>query len=214
MAIFNPRTLLSRSSNMLRLQPARITTTTPRVATALNQTTTLRQFSQTPLSLARKDAQDKDSLKPEPNEYSKSGSDDAAAAVEDAAFDPSKTKPEEAHASAEKESGNVRQPTPLLLFRHSSIIRSFVSSSFFSSTFSALPHFSSLIWITNSKTQIQDSNPLDVSPANQEVSKARDPQEGGHEGSSAESGQGPSDRARTSGGGSPDKGAKGQKYSS
>ena len=65
-----------------------------------------RPFSQTPLSLARKDTQDKDSLKPEPNEYSKSGSDDAAAAVEGAAFDPNQTRPEQEHASAEKESGS------------------------------------------------------------------------------------------------------------
>jgi len=64
-----------------------------------------RPFSKSPLSLARKDTQDKDSLKPEPNEYSKSGSDDAAAAVEQAAFDPNQTRPEQEQASAEKESG-------------------------------------------------------------------------------------------------------------
>ena len=67
---------------------------------------TSRPFSQAPIRLARKDTQDKDSLKPEPNEYSKSGSDDAAAAVEGAAFDPSETRPEEAHARAAKESGS------------------------------------------------------------------------------------------------------------
>ncbi|KAK4549481.1 hypothetical protein LTR36_006478 [Oleoguttula mirabilis] len=51
------------------------------------------------------------------------------------------------------------------------------------------------------------SNPLNVSPANTEVSKPRGGQEGGHEGSSAESGQGNSDRARTSGsGGAPKSG--------
>lgn len=54
----------------------------------------------------------------------------------------------------------------------------------------------------------QDGNPLDASPANQEISKARDPQEGGHEGSSAQSGKGNSDRERASGGGSPAKGSK------
>jgi hypothetical protein len=42
---------------------------------------------------ATKDAQDKDSLKPRATEYSKSGSDDAAA-HDDAAFDPNQTKPE------------------------------------------------------------------------------------------------------------------------
>jgi hypothetical protein len=35
----------------------------------------VRSFSQAPKSLARKDPRDKDLLKPESNEYSKSGSD-------------------------------------------------------------------------------------------------------------------------------------------
>ena len=67
-----------------------------------------RPFSQAPIQLARKDTQDKDSLKPEPNEYSKSGSDDEAARVEKAAFDPSKTSPEEEHDTAGRESQEVR----------------------------------------------------------------------------------------------------------
>ncbi|GAB7328956.1 hypothetical protein MBLNU13_g00826t1 [Cladosporium sp. NU13] len=71
---------------------------------------TSRPFSQAPIQLARKDTQDKDSLKPEPNEYSKSGSDDAAAAVEGAAFDPNQTRPEEEHARAAKESGSDTNP--------------------------------------------------------------------------------------------------------
>lgn len=53
---------------------------------------------------AQKGAEDKDSLKTTSNEYSKSGSDDAAAHT-DAAFDPSQTSPEAAEASAEKEAG-------------------------------------------------------------------------------------------------------------
>lgn len=65
-----------------------------------------RPFSQVPARFARKDTQDKDSLKPEPNEYSKSGSDDAAAAVEQAAFDPNQTRPETEQATADKESGS------------------------------------------------------------------------------------------------------------
>lgn len=68
-------------------------------------TTTLRPFSSTLPAYARKDTQDKDSLKPLPNEYSKSGSDDAAAATEKAAFDPSSTRPEEEQATAGRESG-------------------------------------------------------------------------------------------------------------
>ncbi|KAM0723969.1 hypothetical protein Q7P37_000960 [Cladosporium fusiforme] len=72
-----------------------------------------RPMSQTPALLARKDTQHKDSLKPEPNEYSKSGSDDAAAAVENAAFDPKQTRPETEKASAEAESGSEQQTSPL-----------------------------------------------------------------------------------------------------
>ncbi len=58
----------------------------------------------TPVRFASKDTQDKDSLKPTSNEYSKSGSDDAAASS-DAAFNPGKTSPEEAEATAEREAG-------------------------------------------------------------------------------------------------------------
>ncbi|KAI9702837.1 MAG: hypothetical protein M1836_008051 [Candelina mexicana] len=54
-----------------------------------------------------------------------------------------------------------------------------------------------------------DSNPLDVSPANPEVSKPRSSTEGGPQNSSASSGTS-SDRKRASGGGSPRKNQKGQ----
>nr|OQO31815.1 hypothetical protein B0A51_00717 [Rachicladosporium sp. CCFEE 5018] len=108
-----------------------------------------RPMSQSARLAAHKDAQDKDSMKVEPNEYTKSGSDPGAAAVEDAAFSRDKTRPEEQHAAAEKESG-------------------------------------------------KDGNPLDVSPANQEVSKPRHAQEGGSEGSASQAGE--AGRARTSGG--------------
>ncbi|KAG9558685.1 hypothetical protein KCU77_g7257, partial [Aureobasidium melanogenum] len=127
-----------------------------------------RPLSYTCQLQARKDAQSKDSLKPEPNEYSKSGSDDEAARVEQTAFDPNKTSPEEQHDSAGSESAQLGQA----------------------------------------------SNPLNVSPANQEVSQPRGSTEGGHEGSAASSSDSPSDRSRSSGSGSPNKGSKGQKYSS
>lgn len=55
---------------------------------------------------ATKDAQDKDSLKPRATEYSKSGSDDAAA-HDDAAFDPNQTKPE----TEQKNMGESDNPT-------------------------------------------------------------------------------------------------------
>ena len=55
---------------------------------------------------------------------------------------------------------------------------------------------------------VQDANnPLEVSPANPEVSKPRGDTEGGAENSSASSGT-TSDRRRSSGGGSPSKGSK------
>ena len=53
---------------------------------------------------ARKDTQDKDSLKPESSEYSKSADDDAAASS-GAAFDPNTTSPEGAEKQNEHESG-------------------------------------------------------------------------------------------------------------
>jgi len=56
----------------------------------------------------QKDAQDKDTLKPRSTEYSKSSSDDAAAATEEAAFDPSRTRPEDEVEKADEESGEVR----------------------------------------------------------------------------------------------------------
>ena len=85
---------------MFRYQPAR----------SLLQRATRAQFSQprflstTRSLLAAKDTQDKDTLKPISNEYSKSGSDDAAA-HSDAAFNPNKTSPESAEATAESEAG-------------------------------------------------------------------------------------------------------------
>ncbi|KAI5244073.1 hypothetical protein E4T43_03890 [Aureobasidium subglaciale] len=69
-----------------------------------------RPLSYTCQLQAAKDTQDKDSLKPEPNEYSKSGSDDQAARVEDTAFNPNKTTPEEQHDSAGRESGSATNP--------------------------------------------------------------------------------------------------------
>ena len=60
-------------------------------------------FHPSPFHPARKDAMDKDSMKTESNEYSKSSSDDQAAAVDDAAFNPDKTSPEEAHDAAGKQ---------------------------------------------------------------------------------------------------------------
>jgi hypothetical protein len=84
---------------MFRVQPTRAFQRIARPSTF-----TRRFLSTTPTRFAQKDAQDKDSLKPRSTEYSKSGSDDAAASS-DAAFNPNKTSPEEAEATAEREQG-------------------------------------------------------------------------------------------------------------
>lgn len=89
----------------LRLQALRQSTVQRTITPSV-----LRPFSQTRIPAARKDAQGKDDMKVEPNEYSKSGSDNAAAAVEETAFSPDKTSPEEQHASAGKESEKESNP--------------------------------------------------------------------------------------------------------
>ena len=87
---------------MYRFQPSRVLR---RAALARPSILiTPRFLSTTPARFASKDSQDKDSLKPRSNEYSKSGSDDAAASS-DAAFNPNKTSPESAEATAEHEAG-------------------------------------------------------------------------------------------------------------
>jgi hypothetical protein len=87
---------------MFRYQPARALQRLTRATRP--STLTPRFLSTTPTRFAQKDAQDKDSLVPRSTEYSKSGSDDAAA-KSDAAFNPNKTSPEEAERTAEKEAG-------------------------------------------------------------------------------------------------------------
>jgi len=108
------------------------------------------------LSFPRKGNEDKDSINTEATEYSKSGTDDAAAKNEEAAFDPSRTSPESEHSKAGE--GNE-----------------------------------------------ESGNPLDVSPANQEISKPRGETEGG-----AERAPGPREQSgeKSSGHGSPKKAGK------
>ena len=56
----------------------------------------VRPLSQTTIPrYPRKGSEDKDSINTEATEYSKSGTDDAAAKEEEAAFDPSTTDPQE-----------------------------------------------------------------------------------------------------------------------
>ena len=66
----------------------------------------MRHFSrQAWLAYPRKDSQDKDSINTDATEYSKSGTDDAAAQQEEAAFDPEKTDPVEQKEHAGKGEG-------------------------------------------------------------------------------------------------------------
>ena len=69
-----------------------------------------------------------------------------------------------------------------------------------------LKHFSVGRAVTDTISQASD-NPLEVSPANPEVSQPRDTTEGGSERSSSSSST-TSDRQRSSGGSSPSKGSK------
>nr|POF04543.1 hypothetical protein CFP56_56024 [Quercus suber] len=133
--------------SLRRFAPAR---PAPRVNFAARQfQTSIR------LALPNKDAQDKDSMKIESNEYSKTGSDQGAA-QDSAAFDPSTTKPESEEAESAKGEGK------------------------------------------------SSKEPASVSPQNHEVSK---PNKGSDQesGSPRQTGQGPTDRSATSGGGSPKK---------
>lgn len=85
---------------MFRIQPARS------LARAARPQLAAPRFLSTSRPLfAQKGAEDKDSIKTTSNEYSKSGSDDEAAHT-DAAFNPNKTSPEAAEASAEEEAGS------------------------------------------------------------------------------------------------------------
>jgi hypothetical protein len=62
----------------------------------------------TPTSFPKKGAEDRNSIDTSSTEYSKTGTDDAVAENEDAAFNPDKTSPEEAENTAGK--GNQHNP--------------------------------------------------------------------------------------------------------
>ncbi|KAK3079743.1 hypothetical protein LTS18_004013 [Coniosporium uncinatum] len=106
---FAIRRLIISSHTSASLRPSSLMAYTHRLRTTCPSGTRIpnktRAFHASPIArFPRKDTQDKDSLKPESTEYSKSGSDDAVAQG-DAAFDPSTTTPEGATAKAEQESG-------------------------------------------------------------------------------------------------------------
>ncbi|KAH6629057.1 hypothetical protein C7974DRAFT_393765 [Boeremia exigua] len=84
---------------MFRVQPTRSFARAARI-----QFPAPRLISTSRPCFAKKGAEARDSIDTTSTEYSKSGSDDAAAHT-DAAFDPNQTSPEAAEASAEKEAG-------------------------------------------------------------------------------------------------------------
>ncbi|CZR51958.1 uncharacterized protein PAC_01835 [Phialocephala subalpina] len=135
--------------SILRLTTRRyIRTQTPQSIKPSIQT--IRPFSRTPLApFPRRGSEDKDSINTEATEYSKSGTDDASARQEEAAFDPSTTDPQKEKKVAGEGEGS--------------------------------------------------GNPLEVSPANPEVSKPRGETEGGAENA---------EKRKSSGGGSPKKAGK------
>jgi hypothetical protein len=87
------QTLLAQAARTT-LRPAPLTITAPSLTIAA------RQYHPTPNLLSYKDDQDRQSLKPRRSEGTKSGWDDEVAEKTDAAFNPKKTSPEDAKASA------------------------------------------------------------------------------------------------------------------
>ena len=88
---------LLSSNNLITRSSILITTPNETMLSRRLAPRALRSPLRQPLLLPRfahKDAQDKDSMNVEPNEYSKTGSDSQAAHKQDA-FDPNTTRPEE-----------------------------------------------------------------------------------------------------------------------
>jgi hypothetical protein len=94
---------------MFRTQPTRslLRFRATRPVSRTLPTTSLRTFTTTLPTYARKGAEDKDSLEPRRSENSLTGNDDAGA-HSDAAFDPNNTAPEGEKADAEKQSGGAK----------------------------------------------------------------------------------------------------------
>ena len=169
---------------------------------------------------ARKGSQDKDSIDRESTEYSKSGTDDGTAEQDQAAFDPSITDPTGEKKKAGQGKGvSDENPFKKIFPRSLSIAsivpgvlvtksRTTIGTSVSSENASRLPsierppktsisHERKKLKLTRFyKSPQGEANPLEVSPANPEVSKPRGDTEGGAEHAAGE------DRSRTSGGGS------------
>lgn len=108
------RTTCPRATRIATIRASTASTASMNSSTSTTMSTTSTtstrslHFSRTLLGSTKEDHMERDRLNPTSTEYSKTGSDDAAAHMDDAAFNPNKTRPEEEVGSAERESGEVR----------------------------------------------------------------------------------------------------------
>lgn len=106
MSLFRPFHALLRASSS---QAHSSTASTTRQLLSATAAGPIRNYhSSSVLRFPYKDDQDRESLKPRSTEGTKSSTDDSAAQT-DAAFDPSKTRPEEEHAAAGRETGSSKE---------------------------------------------------------------------------------------------------------
>lgn len=119
-----PTTSRRLSATIMAMPQYRLRTTCPRAtriatiraATASNSQARSLHASRVALGATKEDHMDRSRLNPTSTEYSKSGSDDKSAAMQDAAFNPNKTSPESEFETAEQESGEVRKQSSQVCF--------------------------------------------------------------------------------------------------
>lgn len=119
-----PTTSRRLSATIMAMPQYRLRTTCPRAtriatiraATASNSQARSLHASRVALGATKEDHMDRTRLNPTSTEYSKSGSDDKSAAMQDAAFNPNKTSPESEFETAEQESGEVRKQSSQVCF--------------------------------------------------------------------------------------------------
>ncbi|KKY14159.1 hypothetical protein UCDDS831_g08374 [Diplodia seriata] len=107
-----PYRLRSTCPRGTRIAAIRATTktTAPTAPMTMTNSTRLFHHSRTVLGSTKEDHMERDRLNPSSTEYSKSGSDDDAAKMSDAAFNPDKTSPEEAVGPGNQEVSSSKDP--------------------------------------------------------------------------------------------------------
>ena len=108
----------SSHASLLLRKP--LLTSTRRRTQSQSQSRPLSFSRSLPRSYPRKNAQDREAIDTEATEYSKSGTDDAAAKQEEAAFDPEQTSPEQ-----EKDTAGQGTGVSSCLFKELSFFLSF-----------------------------------------------------------------------------------------